>query len=383
MLTLISSIFIYTIFAIIMFFCARYIDGKNVNGHWYSMPSGYWIALFVFALVSGLRWDVGVDYLAYLESYERALNGLEYVRDRGIEEGYAFVTNVFAAIGLHPTIYFAFLAALQLVFILWALKNEQKLVVAFALAVIVLDGHYFILMNGIRQTIAACSFVWAVMFIQNKRLFPYLIWLAFAYTWHHSALLLLPVFLLAYDKSTWNRPWLNIGILGICLILGNTPTWVASITQLGDILQLLGYQNYADNLEEITNTNNYVRFTFGPRMFVNMTGYILVLFYYPKVRAYFEQSTIDIYFKLFFIGICAYYLFVNTNQLFLRPVIYFTIFAIPMIAYTLTYLYKSRRLLAFAIMLFSTMTFTYLCCFADAGLPETYRTSYLYQFYQF
>ncbi len=380
---LVSSLFIYTLFAVVLFFCARYIGNGRFKKHWYSMPTGYWLALFVFALISGLRWDVGVDHLEYLDSYERALRGFNYVRERGIEEGYALITNLFATMGLHPVIYFAFLATLQLVFILWALKNEKKLVVAFALAVIVLDGHYFILMNGIRQTIAACSFMWAAMFIQNKRLLPYLIWLAFAYTWHHSAFLLLPVFLLAYDKSIWNRPLLNISILGVCLFLGNIPTWVASITQLSDILQLLGYQNYVDNLEEITNTNNYVRFTFGPRMFVNMTGYILVLLYYPKVREYFEQSNIDIYFKLFFIGICAYYLFVNTNQLFLRPVIYFTVFAIPMIAYTLTYLYKSRKVLAFAIMLLSTMTFTYLCCFADAGLPEHNRTSYLYQFYQF
>ena len=382
---MIQSFIVYTLFAIVLYVCARGVSCEQVQlietrGKVFSMPSNYWWCIFIFALVAGMRYDVGVDHLSYLEDYIRALNGKNFIRDRGYEEGYVFITSLFGELGIHPIIYFAFLGALQLGFVLLAYKTERAMV-PWMLMFIVLGEPFFIWMNGIRQMIAACIFVFSSKYIYEKRLIPFLICIALAYLWHHSALILVPVFLLGFDKLRWKNTILNISLFVVCFILGNTPVWVSNISQLGNMLTLLGYDSYAEAIDNLTDMANFRTFTFGPRMIVTLGMYLIVLFLYPKVADYYKNEKLNLIFKLYLIGLCCYYLFVNTNMMFIRPVLYFTIFTAPMLGYTLAYLYKKRQYVIFMFLLMSSMSYTYLSCLADVGKPMRDRGSYLYEFY--
>ena len=382
---MIQSFIVYTFFALALFVCARGVSRTQVQlieskGNFFSMPSNYWWCIFIFALVAGMRYDVGVDHLNYLESYIRALNGRDFIRDEGYEEGYVFITALFGKLGIHPVIYFAFLGALQLGFVLLAYRTERAMV-PWLLMFIVLGEPFFTWMNGIRQMIAACIFVFSSKYIYEKRPIPFLICIILAYLWHHSVLILVPVFLLGFDKLRWKNTILNISLFIVCFILGNTPVWISNISLLGNILTLLGYDFYAETIDVLTDMANFRTFTFGPRMGAMLGTYLITLVLYPKVSDYYKSEKLDFIFKLYLIAICCYYLFVNTNMMFLRPVLYFTIFIAPMVGYTLAYLYTKKRYAIFVLLLMFSMSYTYLSCLSDANKRKDERKSYLYQFY--
>ena len=243
-----------------------------------------------------------------------------------------------------------------------------------------LGGYFFTWMNGIRQMIAACTYLFAVRFISKKRLFPFLLCAAFAYLWHHSSLIMLPFFLLGYSHFVWDKTWLNITIFVLCVIIGNTPTWVNGLEQISPMLAFLGYDYYVDMMDKVLDTSNAKVFDIGPRFLMTFLSYLLVIIFYPKARKSFNSPLLDIFFKLFFIGACIYYLFINLGVLFLRPVLYFTIYALPVTAYVLCYL-KNKNNLFFLLLILTTMTFTYISCYSDYRAPMVDRKSYLYQFY--
>lgn len=377
---LIQSLIVYSLFAFLLYINAVNVRRIVPNGYSYSnghsLPKGYWICIFIFALISGIRWNVGVDYLSYYYDYSRMLDGTFEARSRGIEIGYLVISQAFSKLKIHFVFYFAFLAFIQIYFILLAFRNHRH-VVPFMLLVLVLGGYYFSIMNGIRQQIVACSFLWAINFAIEKKPVKYIIWVACAYLMHHSVLILLPVFLLVYDNRIWNKKWANLIIFIICIILGNTPSWINSLTRLEGLLTFLGYDNYLENLTEISS---FRTFNFGPRMIVMMGTYILTLWFYPKASKYFKDQKFDWCFKLYFIGLCGYYLFINSSALFLRPIEYFTLFGLPVIAYILVYLRKEKGLPYMLLLLFS-LSFTFLSCFADYKAPELDRRMQLYQFF--
>lgn len=382
----IQSCIIYTLFAFLLYFTSKNVSYKQSVAmqnarHWYSLPSAYWCCIIIFAFFSGMRWDVGVDYLSYLHTYQEALNGMNWQRERGIEEAYVFITNTFAFLQIHPTLYFALFAVIQLFFFLLAFRTKKD-VVPYMMIVLILGESYLSWMNGIRQMIAACIFVWASLFIENKRFIPYIFAIILAYFFHHSALILIPIFLLSYDKTIWKNKWICLAIVVICFVLGNMPSWIFLLDRISMLLSFIGYDYYAVQMDDLLNVENFVTYTFGPRKFAILVSNCFAIYFYPKIRKFYEQDVfLDICFKLFFIGVCAYLLFDNTIVVFRRPTQYFTIFSIPMLGYTLAYLKKSKQIVWFAIMLLLCSSFIYLQCYSEIGMPEQLRRSSLYQFY--
>lgn len=373
---LFQSIIVYTLFAWLLAYNAKLsIRDNTVQVHNYGLPKHLWICLFIFAFISGIRWYVGVDYPSYLFDYGQMLNGNYQVRSRGIELGFLWLSKLCATLKLHYTLYFAMFASLQIYFILLAFKQRRYLLPTM-LVVLIMGGYYFSMMNGIRQQLVACSFIWATKFIIEKKKVHYLIWVAIAYQMHHSVLLLVPTYFLVYDKTKWNKMKLNILVFVFCFFMGNTPYWIGKVMVFSDVLTWMGYDNYLSNL---TDADTFRSFNFGPRMIVVLSTYIFCIINYNKVSLYFKDRAFDLYFKLFMIGCCGYYLFINTTLVFLRPIEYFTIFALPVCAYTLIYL-KRKNALYFYVMAFCAMAFTFLSCYADNNVIEEERRMQLFQF---
>lgn len=379
---MIQSFIIYTLFALALYFCARGVSRTQVQliemkGKFFFMPSNYWWCIFIFALVAGMRYDVGVDHLSYLKDYIRALDGVFFVRDRGIEYGYLLFTQSCGALGVHPTIYFGIIAAIQLTLFLWPYRRENS-IIPYMMFLLILGGLFFYWMNAVRQAVAACIFVFSIPFIQRRKPILFFFSIFIAFLWHQSALILLPFYLLTYDKSIWGNRLFLFSASIICFILGNNLFWLNRLLSLQQILQIIGYDHYLNNFDQIINISR--TYTFGPRMIVMFLQHLIIIYFYPKCRTYYSSSLIDFNFKLFFIGICGYYLFVNTNLYFLRPIEYFTMFTLPLLAYTLVYL-KRKRPIFFLLLLISSASYTYLCCLSDANAIKNERQSYLYHFY--
>ena len=381
---LFQSILVYGLFALVLWSVASNVKSiqspQSIIQQDNKIPPQYWCCILLFCLVSGLRWDVGVDHISYVEDYIDMCKGQYFGRERGIEPAYLLISQAFAQLGVHYIFYMALLAFLEIYFIVKAFKDE-KTIMPYILILIVLGGYYFSWMNGIRQNIAACAFVWFSQYINKKNFWKYLICVILAYTMHTSALLLIPVYLLAYDKHIWNRTWLNISVFILCFIVGQTPTFVSNINSFASLLSFMGYDYYTELLGSLTDSTSFRSFSFGPRMLVSLLTYCICILLYGKVSDYYNSPKVDLCFKLFFIGVCWYYLFINTLGIFLRPNYYFIIFALPITAYTLQYLYRTKRSLMYTILLFLSLSFNFISCYADYNEPDkTERRSQLYQF---
>ena len=146
-------------------------------------------------------------------------------------------------------------------------------------------------------------------------------------------------------------------------------------------LALLGYDHYSMVYEEMVEMADFKERAFGPLRLMTLFVDICIIWFYPKIRElYSEDKALNTFFVFFFLGVCAYNLFANTNILFLRPIEYLTIFRLPMTAYLLCYLKRANKTL-FGIVCFFVFTYT-LVEVLKSGLLGVKETN-LYHFFFF
>lgn len=382
------SIVVYTFTALILYVLAVNVSQRDQiyyskTGKTLSM--GSWeilLSFLVFCFIAGARYNVGVDYLSYLEEYRSLLRTGHFNRDT-YEEGFKLISVFFAKVGFHFFFYFAFWAFLQILFIYKSCRDEKYLLPYIALCIML--GPYFLdWMNGIRQCVVMCFFVYAIRFIENKRLLPYVAGIFLFSFLHKSAVLLIPFILLGYRPVVLKNRLVNCLIILFCVFLGLTPTWINLMTNAANLLSVLGYEKYSEGIAELTNIDTFGEMAWGPsRLSLFFTDIIIVCFY-PKIREFFAKTKkIDIMFFIFFLGVCLYNAFVNTSHIFLRPIEYFTIMKLPLCAYTLCYLKKSKNIFWFAITCVLLFCYIYFVIYKSVYFPVEGSEVNLYKFYFF
>lgn len=294
-------------------------------------------SIILFAFISGVRYNVGVDHLSYLGDYLTAYNGQESLI-RIKEWGFYNIMFLFTRTGLHFTLFFAFWAAVQIGLIYYAFRNNKQILPYIALC-IMLGPYYLDWMNGIRQCVVECMFVWGIEFVHKRNFGKFLLLLILASGIHKSVLILLPIYFLLNAKFDLNNIKLNLGILFICVLLGNVPSWLSVFNSFDGLLQNLGYEKYAQDIKIMT-TENLRETAWGPGRLSLFMIDLVIIYLYPSIKRFFyhDKEIIRMYFILFFIGTCLYQLFVNTSHIFLRPIEYLLIFRLVMSAYVLLYL---------------------------------------------
>ena len=162
MITL-QTYIVYILLFLMMFFCAK-LSSERKEWVWLCF------AIFIYSVIFGMRYGVGVDHLAYLEDYQRATFALDNPND-DTEVGFKFIRNFFATRGFHYTIYFSLIAFLQLWLIFKVVKKSRSiypyLVLTFFLGCIWLTYA-----NGLRQQLAFCIFAYSLLFIEDKKTIP-------------------------------------------------------------------------------------------------------------------------------------------------------------------------------------------------------------------
>ncbi|MEX2485549.1 MAG: EpsG family protein [Brumimicrobium sp.] len=331
-------------------------------------------SLLIFAVISGIRWQVGVDHLSYLEGYERVKDGLSFNRYGNTSEpGFLLVTNLFTYFNAHFAFYFAFWAFLQLLFIYYAVRFERYLL-PFIGILIIFGPHYLSWMNGTRQMVAACMFVYAIQFIRDRKLVPYVITILLAATIHKSALVLL-IFYFIPQKDYFKNRYINLVLVGLTFYIGMNPTWLGAVEFAEQMLAFLGYERYSERLDLIVEYRREMNI--GPRRLSILFLNALIIWYAPKLKQVFKNTNYLIYFNFTFIGILLYNLFANTSHIFLRPVSYFTIFLLLTTAYLLYYLKPKEKYMVnmrFVIVFLtaiSYMIFAILSEFSNTGIDYT------------
>lgn len=184
--------FVYTILAFICGLFALMESGKRSP----RTMQMFYICLFAFLLVSGLRYYQG-DYPTYQWGYNTDI-------DVGGDKGYFFLQKFFHGLGASFQL-FIFIITL---FSVYAFKQAFRLSIWPCFAVVMILGKIFTLyaMSGIRQYIAIAICWWAIseLFL-NKRKYVFFIMVVLAATIHGSAYIILPVYFLKNYEYTNKR----------------------------------------------------------------------------------------------------------------------------------------------------------------------------------
>ena len=92
----------------------RYYKCIDSKFNWYNID--FILPIICFSFIFGIRYNVGNDYMSYLDIYEGYAHYYT-IRD-DLEIGFEFVTRLMAETGLHYSIYFGLIAFLQIFLII-------------------------------------------------------------------------------------------------------------------------------------------------------------------------------------------------------------------------------------------------------------------------
>ena len=298
------------------------------------------LAILVFAIIFGIRYNVGIDHLRYIENYET----INIIQEdyKGLEVGFYMVNKFFASLSLHYSWLFTFLAFLQLFLLCYAFRYHYKIVNCLIITFI-LSTTFLNFMNGIRQEIAFCFQTVALYFLSRKKILKCYISIICAITFHTSAVILLPLPLLFIKRDNYFK---NIKIQ-ICLFLlffiisvlfkPATLIFLAII----DILEVFGYQNYKYMV--LGGDLSFLE----PKREAGL-GFILIflmnlinIINSNKVKDFFNSKLLNIIYDFYFVGV-LYYFLTSGSLMLSRVNYYFNNFNFIISAFTIYYLLSNK-----------------------------------------
>lgn len=383
------EILIYVIFAWIMY--SFWLDNLKVSNQSHNpMFNRYvWMSILFFTFICAIRWRVGVDSPNYAASFMVGLNDYSEVKRSEIIWG--VLIDLIHSLGLHFTIGMGVVAFLQIYFITRTLYKYPYILVM--LPIVLFGSHYYLdLMNGMRQMTVACVFFWATQFIIDRKWIKYSLTIAICSFIHHSAILLLPLYLLNYVPRVYsllNKRLVCLAIFVGCFVLG-------LLKQFQDIVQYaehftiyIGYDSYAERVNMMLN-NEYEEGgrNFGPmQMSYFLCAIICIWKMTDIIKKYGEKIPyIKLWILFSFLYSCSYFLLCNVSSILLRPVDYFALFHMFLICVILADL-KNRRnknmLYLFVLIIWVNTSWNIYkaCTKTDASRPEstTYKVFFLHE----
>lgn len=351
------------------------LKGKKSNVLSIFTKSYILIPIFIFCLFSAVRFRVGVDCETYKKIfYELAKYGESFIAPN-IEIGYKSLSVfTYSLTGSHYLLMFI-LAFLQIGLYYIALAKERHALFFLGLA-IMLTGHYWSLMNGIRQNIAACAFVAMVPWLFEKKKWLYFVaGTMLAMTMHRSALLLIPIGLLAYFlKDRLPNKYLQLAIMAVSFALMNKFDNIFSES----LIMFAGEAGYGEEEIETYANLEATTYEFGLRMYLLYAVYSFAVIFSDKMHKFFNSKLFNTMYNLFFIGACLTLIFYN-NFTVKRIIYYFTCFNSVIVSYLMFYLWKNRKSTLLFIIIAMLLVQTIWSIYSDVTGKGAYEAM-LYKF---
>ena len=233
-----------------------------------------------FALIMGLRHEVGGDWFNYLPMFDY-FGALDFEGSLEFRDpGYSLLTWFVAQQG--GSIYVANLicAALMMIGVERFCRSLPNPWLALLVAV-----PYMLIVVGMgytRQAVALGAVMYGLVYLGNERILPFVLCVAFGATFHSSAVLLIPIAGLAASKQ---RAW--------------TALWVAAAFIVAYVVLLQAQQdelweNYVTHQETLTNSQH----SYGAleRSLMNAVAAVLLLLYRRRFVEEFQTRRLWIIF---------------------------------------------------------------------------------------
>ncbi|MBO4923250.1 MAG: EpsG family protein [Bacteroidales bacterium] len=350
-----QTVIVYSLFLIVMCYCGtlvartQYANLSNKGRVQTKYPNHIVIVMFFFfAILTGLRYDVGTDYLIYLDSYLTGGN-------TRFELLFSFIETHFSRWGIHPTIFFGLLALMQVSFFFSAFKDERYLF-PFLVFFLFTNGLFGSWVNTIRQDIAICIWLFGSRYIFENKIYKYLLFCALAYGFHRSSVLfvfLYPLFRNGKDILK-NIPLqliiylfafiLSQFIMDYIMRLDGIMERFSSLLTLGDSSKDF-YSTYSveGSIDQIKEAGNTVVQT-GVAVIFKFLCYGLIILYSKKLKSFYNSKSFNTYYFFYFIALIAKVIMPNGAFNLMRPFQFTMPFLTIMMAFFVYYLIHNRNI---------------------------------------
>ena len=336
---MIQSIFVYGFMIANFWFLGSSAGRKQVcNPKVKFWSREIWIIIVIFSVFCGLRNMVGVDWYQYKEEYLSPTNDPSLQREWLFTQFSLFLSGL----GAHYAIYFAFIAFVQIFFLLYAFKDE-RFIYPFLLFVFMTNGTFYMWMNGIRQCIVLSIFIFATKYINKRDPIRYYFAIIISLFIHKSAILLVPFYLSIFTKDIFKNKVIQLGLLAAALFLTDTGFWKEYMDWIGSAGELLKLGESSSAIEARFLIYDDIHYSHGFRYYATVVIGMICILLGDKVK---QKYNLYLWYNLFFIGLISYVLFFSA-PLLTRVTTYFIYSQFVLIAYTLYYLYSNRRSLNF------------------------------------
>lgn len=363
----ILEVLIYISFALFMSWLAR---GSSLLNKDKSQMDGYMICyILFFTIIAAIRWRVGVDSVTYIKIFQEG-----EVRPDSKEFLWDWLVRFVHNHGLHFVIGTATAAFLQ-IYLLYRSTKEYKFILIW-LPIVLFGGRYFFdLMNGVRQMIAACGYVFLTRFVLERKFVHFLVGIFLLSGIHQSVLIMLPTYFFTYIPFNKlmlpNRRSIALSILLICVFVGQRASFQNILAYIEPILSITGYESHESFYANVLQGNGTERLSFGPTMISFLLCSIAAVWYGPQLKEEYETRIpyFQIWYLLAFIYSCTYFLFCNTSHMLIRPFQYFEMFQAIILSLLLHKLYttKCRFNYPFYILILIIWTCTLAMTYTSIG----------------
>jgi len=330
----------------IMLLCAYITAIKNYFHTGYSVIKGRsflrvetLFPIILFAIIFGMRYDVGFDYVGYLYGY------IKHIDVGKGEILFNAFTHLFQDYDFHFIIYFGTIAFIQVFFFFYAFKKERFL---FPLLVFFLfmNDDFMFWMNVIRQSLAMCIWIFSLKYIEQRQFWKYLMWCLVAYGFHNSAITLIILYpILRNGKDYFKNISIQLIILCGAFVIQQIfarilPSLIPTVEHYVSFLGSDQYEGYIRRgLEVEAGTSNGT----GLAYFFKIALNVVIVCFSKHLKNFYKSKRFRIIYSLFFIGLVTLYMFPVGSIVLTRPFRYFYVFQMIMYAHFGYFLFKAKN----------------------------------------
>lgn len=256
----------------------------------------YLIPSILFSVLIGMRYDVGVDYLNYLDNY---LYQYGVSQRESIEPGYYFLSWVLKTLQLHYSFLFISCGAIIVGFF-YARANDYPYLLPYLVLFFFTTGIVFHANNIIRHVMAFSIYFYALRYITRKNLVRYVLLTLVAASFHKSFILFLPLyFVLTIDwfKSRWIQYFLLL--LPVLVSLQLKDDILAFSTYVFDYL---GYGTYIERIDVYDRDMEGIKKGFGILNTITVLIPFMIAYFSDQIKACFKFTDFVVYYNLYMIG---------------------------------------------------------------------------------
>lgn len=291
--------------------------------------------LILFSIIMGIRYDVGVDHLRYIDHY---IYGYEWGQREIL---FSIINNSFALLRLPYTAFFFICAFIQIGLFCYAFRKEPWLLV-WLVFFWLFFGEFQSWNNIIRASISAGVFTFSLEYLEQKKIVPLVICTLVAIGFHASSIVVVLIYFAFYrGKNYFSSIPIQYLFLIVALVLRALFYRFSGIleTALGYYyLYMGGYDYYTVDVV----LDSKLSLGTGMGYYFVLLVNIIVIAYSGKLHSFYNSKRFNIIYNVFFVGIMSKYMIPGEYLVLHRPFVLFTSMTPVMYAYLAYYLYKKR-----------------------------------------